>query len=119
LAVATLVALAASAMTGWAVAFHLTDPDHHVGSARHHDGIPGLVLVLHGHAHEQDTPAHGHPLLTSSPARVSGRQVLVMPVLLGEATVLLAAGAGMRALPIPGPTHDPPPRPLLRPVLRI
>ena len=119
LAVAMLAALPSSSVAGWAVAFHLAEPDHHTRPAQHRDGIAGLELALHGHAHEQGTPAHGHPLLTGGPARIPGKQILVIPAVLADAAELPAVGRGFRPLVSGGPTHDPPPRPASRPVLRI
>lgn len=119
LAVAMLATLASSSAAGWAVAFHLAADDHHGGASPHNDGIAVLELALHGHAHDGSTPAHGHPLLTSNPAPLPGKPLVLIPAALGDAPELAAGSPGLWPLLPSGPTHDPPPRAASRPVLRI
>jgi len=120
LAVATLLALASSSAVGWAVAFHLATDDHHRGGSSDHDDIAGLDMVLHGHAHGEGTPAHGHPLLTRVAAPIPGKLLLSIGVMVGDAPeVVVAATSGRRPLSLRGPTHDPPPPLESAAVLRI
>lgn len=118
MAAAAMAALASSSVAGWAVAFHFAD-DHHRGTSAHRDGIAILELALHGHAHDRDTPAHGHPLLTSGPAPLPEKVLLLIPAVFGDAPELAAGSPGLRPLVPSGPTHDPPRRLASSPVLRI
>lgn len=120
LAVGALLALASSSAVGWAVAFHVATDDHHGGGPSHHDGVVGLDLVLHGHAHDEGTPAHGHPFLTSVPAPIPAKQLLLIAAMVGDAPeVVVALTSGRRRPSSRGPTHDPPPRLESPSVLRI
>jgi len=107
--VTTLVALASSSVAGWVLTFHLAD-DHHAGGSRHHEGVAGLDMLLHGHGHDEGTPAHEHPLLRSSPAPVPGKLFLELSAMVGNAPefVVVSATPSRGAFSPTGPTHDPP-----------
>jgi len=116
----TLLALASSSAVSWAVAFHLASEDHHLGGSSHQDGVAGLDMVVHGHAHGEGIPAHGHPLVTSVAAPIPGKLLLLIGAMVGDAPeVVAAAASGRRPLSPRGPTHDPPLRHESVPVLRI
>ena len=115
---AVLAALASPPAASWAVAFHLAD-DHHGGPQPRHDEIAALERALHGHSHEKGTAPHGHPVLTSCAAQASARPLLSIAATLGDVPLLPTPGGGLRGLPPSGPTHDPPPRPASKPILRI
>ncbi len=115
----TLAALASSSAAGWAVAFHLTEGDHRGGASQHRDRVAILELALHGHAHERDTPAHGHPLVSSNPTPFPAKVLLLIPAALGDALEFAAGSRSLGPLSPSGPTHDPPPRLASNPVLRI
>ena len=105
----SLVALVSSSAVGWAVAFHLATDDHHGGGSSHHDGVAGLDMVLHGHAHGEGTPPHGHPLLTSVAAPIPGKLLHLIGSMIGGAPERVATAASRRRLVLQGgPTHDPP-----------
>ena len=104
----TLLALVSSSAIGWAVVFHLATDDHHGGGSSHHDGAVGLDMVLHGHAHGEGTPAHGHPLLTSAAAPIPGKLLLLMGAMVGDAPEVVAPATPGRLLWQSGSTHDPP-----------
>lgn len=118
MAAAMLATLASPPAASWAVAFHLAD-EHHANAQLHHDEVAALERALHGHSHETGTPSHGHPVLSSGAAQAPARPLPVIAAALAAAPRLSAPGIGLRALPPSGPTHDPPPRPASRPVLRI
>jgi hypothetical protein len=113
-----LAALCASPAASWAVAFHLAE-EHNGTRASHHDETAALERALHGHAHEPGTPAHGHPFLTSAAAKAPGKLFQLIPAALADASELSAFSGSLLTLLPSGPTHDPPPRPASRPVLRI
>ncbi len=120
LAVAGLLALASSSVVGWTVALHLATDDHHRDGSSHHAGAVGLEMALHGHAHDERTPAHGHPLVTSVTAPIPGKPLLLIGAIVGDAPhVVVAATSGRPLLSQSGPTHDPPPRLESASVLRI
>jgi len=107
LAVSVLLAIVSSSAAGWAVAFHLAIDDDHGSGSSHHDGLLGLDMVLHGHAHGERTPAHEHPLLTSAAAAIPGKLLLLMGSMVGDAPERVATPTLSRRLLLQGgPTHD-------------
>jgi len=111
MAVGALLAFGSSSAVGWALAFHLATDDHHDGRPSHNEGVVGLDMVLHGHAHGEGTSAHGHPLLTSVGAPIPGKLLLLIGAMVGGTPEVVAvATSGRRLLSARGPTHDPPPR---------
>jgi len=120
MAVTALLALVSPSAVGWAVAFHLTVDHHHDGGSSDHDDVVGLDMVLYGHAHDEGTPAHGHPLLTSVASPIPGKLLLLIGAMVGDVPdVVVIATCGLRLLLLRGPTHDPPPRLESASILRI
>lgn len=118
LAATALLTLASSSVLGWSVAVHLVTDDHHDRS--HHDGVLGLGMALHGHAHSDETPPHQHPVIGSVAASLPGKLQLQTGATVGHAPEMVCAGAFACRLSSPtGSTHDPPPRLELTSVLRI
>jgi hypothetical protein len=102
----------------WAVAFHIASHHHHVASSG--ESQVGLQLALHGHEHDGDTPAHGHPLIASVAGPIPAKHLLLIAFTAGDAPEVVAATAsGRRPWSSIGPTHDPPPRAESFSVLRI
>lgn len=117
----TLLSLCASWAFAWpvAVAAHLLADDHH----EHEPGAEatGLAVALHGHAHDDDVPDHGHPFVGSVAGPVPGQDVLSLPAMVGlepETPAAFLRGRGPWARPREAPSHDPPPR-LEAEILRI
>lgn len=103
-----LLALVSPSAAGWAVAVHLAIDDHHGRGSSHRDGLRGLNMMLHGHAHGEGTPPHGHPLLTRGAAPVPGRLLLLVSAMIGDAPEGVAITSSSRLLLQSGPNHDPP-----------
>ncbi len=118
-ALPALLALSSSPTIGWSVTLHLTTDDHHSGGSPDHDGALGLEMALHGHAHAEGTPAHGHPFLGSVAAPIPGKLLLVAATIGDAPEVVLAETSARRLLSEAGRTHDPPPRVEAPSVLRI
>ena len=115
-ALTALVAFLSPFAVGLGLAVHLMSHDHHAASVDH----AGAEIALHGHAHIEGTPPHGHPLLGSVAAPLPGRVLAPLVAFVGESPeLILGDPLGRRALSGYGPTHDPPPRPAAPPILRI
>ena len=107
--VSVLLAMASSSAAGWSVALHLAIDDHHSEDRSHDGGVLGLEMALHGHAHTEGTPPHGHPVIASVAAPIPAKLLLLMGAMLGDAPERVAtATSGRRARLQAGPTHDPP-----------
>ncbi len=79
-----------------------------------------MEMALHGHVHEEGTPPHWHPLLTSVAVPIPGRLLLTIGTMVGDAPeAVVTVASGSRLLSSRGPTHDPPPRYESVSVLRI
>jgi len=108
-AVTALLALSSPSAIGWLLTFHLATGDHNDGHASNHTGVVGLEMAMHGHAHNEGTPAHGHPFVGSVAAPIPGKLLLLLGSLIGDAQeVMVAETSGRRLLLKVGPTHDPP-----------
>lgn len=119
MSVTTLLVLASSAAAGWAMAFHVAD-DHHGGGSPQDDGVAGLEIALHGHAHDKGAPPHGHPFVTCGPAPIPARHELLIVAMVGDAAESVIALSFGRRLPASrGSPHDPPPWRESPSVLRI
>jgi hypothetical protein len=115
-ALTALVALLSPSAIGLALALHLLSHDHHAASA----DSAGAEIALHGHAHVEGTPPHGHPIPASVAAPLPGRVLAPLAAFVGESPeLILGDPLGRRALSGYGPTHDPPPRRAGPPILRI
>jgi hypothetical protein len=98
------------------LAIHLQSHDHHAASPAN----AGVEIALHGHAHIEGTPPHGHPLLGSVAAPLPGRVLAPLAAFVGDAPeLILGDPLGRRARSGYGPTHDPPPRRAAPRILRI
>jgi hypothetical protein len=116
-ALAALVAVVSPTAVGLALAIHLLSDHHHAGASPDH---AGAEMALHGHAHVEGTPPHGHPILRSVAAPLPGRILVPPAAFVGDAPeVVLGDPLGRRGLWGDGPTHDPPPRRVAPAILRI
>ena len=119
IAVGALLALSSSWVLGWSVALHLAD-DHHQGDASEDRVSLGLEMALHGHAHSEGTPAHGHPIVGSAAAPLPGKVLVRAGAMIGSPLdFVFAEPSGCPLRSEIRPTHDPPPRPQSVSVLRI
>jgi hypothetical protein len=92
--------------------------DHHDGAAAAEGA--GVEIALHGHAHVEGTPPHGHPVVASVAASLPGRMLVPVAAFLGDAPeAVVGDPLGRRALSWDGPLDDPPPRRAAPPILRI
>jgi hypothetical protein len=114
-----LLAVASSWVVGGAVAFHYGTHDDHAGGPARHSGLD-LATVVHGHAHTEGTPEHGHPFAGTMAAPLPGKQLLLIGAMIGDAPEIVGGETTRRPLLLrAGPTRDPPPRFEAVPVLRI
>jgi hypothetical protein len=115
-ALTALVAFLSPSAVGLGLAVHLLSHDHHAGSVGH----AGAEIALHGHAHIEGTPPHGHPMLGSVAAPLPARVQAPLATFVADAREPIPGDPlGRRALSGFGPTHDPPPRRAAPPILRI
>jgi hypothetical protein len=119
LAVGAAFAVSSSWLLGWSVVVHVTD-DHHHAQASDHSLEAGLEMAFHGHAHSEQTPAHGHPFIGGMAAPLPGKLLLMVEAASAVPHgLVIAEPTGRRLLSQAGPTHDPPPRPVAVSILRI
>lgn len=119
-AATALLVLSSSWVVGWSLEVHLAADDHHGVGSPDDGGRSGLEMALHGHAHAEGTPAHGHPVLGSVAAPIPRKPLVLIAAMIGDAPeVTLAGCSGRRLFLQAGPTHDPPPRPQAVSILRI
>jgi len=115
-ALTALVALLSPPAVGLALAIHLLSHDNHAASPAN----AGVEIALHGHAHVEGTPPHGHPIVGGAAAPLPGRILLPLAAFVANAPEFNPDDPlGRRALSGYGPTHDPPPRRAGPPILRI
>jgi hypothetical protein len=116
-ALTALVALLSPPAVGLALAIHLLSDHHHEGASPDNAGVE---IALHGHAHIEGTPPHGHPIVGSAATPLPGRILVPPAALVGDAPeVILGDPLGRRGLWGDDPTRDPPPRRMAPPILRI
>lgn len=117
---AALLAQGASWATGWAVALHLASDGHGGRASSDGGGALGLQMAAHGHLHAEGTPVHGHPVVGSVAAPISGRLSLLAPATCRSVPEAVFRGpSSHRVLPPVSPNHDPPPRGTSVSILRI
>ena len=93
-ALTALGALLSPPAVGLALAVHLLSDHHHEGASLDNAGVE---IALHGHAHIEGTPPHGHPIVGSVAAPLPDR-ILVPPArVVGDAPeVVLGDPLGRR-----------------------
>jgi hypothetical protein len=115
-----LLAVASPWLVGAGLAFHHVTDDHHAAEPPTSRGALDLATVLHGHAHAEGTPEHGHPFAGSVAAPLPGKQLLLIGAMIGDVPEIVGGETPRRPLlSRAGPTRDPPPRFEAVPVLRI
>jgi hypothetical protein len=109
-AVTALLALSSPSAIGWLLTFHLATGDHNDGHPSDHTGVVGLEMAMHGHAHDEATPAHGHAFVTGVVgAPMPGRLLLMVGSMIGDAQEVVGAEiSDRRVFSEAGATHDPP-----------
>ena len=116
-ALTALVALLSPPAVGSALAIHLLSDHHQDGASPDNAGVE---IALHGHAHIEGTPPHGHPIVGSAATPLPGRILVPPAALVGDAPeVILGDPLGRRGLSGDDTTRDPPPRRMAPPILRI
>ena len=111
-ALTALLALVAPTVIGFSIALHLATDDHHGAAESHEDDSVDLEMALHGHAHLQGTPSHGHPLLRSAGAATPAATNLVMSAILGGAPAARLFGSpDQHLLACVRPALERPPKP--------
>lgn len=106
-----LATLCSTSALAWAATLHAAIDHPHRDGAEHHGRTIrlDLALALHGHAHEDGTAPHDHPVLVSGATPLPGRAFLLIGATIGGVPEPAAIVLPRLGLPSAGgPTHDPP-----------
>lgn len=110
----TLLLLAAWMAPGlpWLAAHAVFHHDHDHGTAEHGAvEAAAVAAILHGHAHPDGVPAHGHEVVTAAPARPDSAPEVraAVPGIASNPLPAPRRASSWRARPDSPPGADPPP----------